>query len=288
MLSRERSFAFFSEEKMKKLLILSLAAVAVVANAQTTFTTGDLAIVGYNSSNPDDVAIATLVNFQAGTSFYMTDYGWRAANDGWRGGGEGWIKATATRDYLAGEIFVIRRELAGAVPPISGLENADFTYEWDGAGTPEFAPNGSGDQVFLFQGDFTDSSSTSTPATLANGSLLFGLNAEGANAGANGWQADATSSTTSALPNTLTEGYSAVGLFPTGATEAANAAYNRVVTSGTKDELLAAIANRSNWTTNTDLIDFDNTQLDVQAVPEPASMTVLALGALAVLRRRKA
>lgn len=273
---------------MKKFLMLSLSMLAVVSQAQTTFVAGDLAIVGYNSSNPDDVAIVSLIDFTAGTTFYMTDYGWRAANDGWRGGGEGWIKLTATRDYAAGEVFVVRRENAGATPPIVGLTNADFTYDWDGGATPEFAPNGSGDQVFLFQGDFTDSNATATPATLTGGSIIFGLNAEGSNAGANGWQADATGSQNSALPNTLVEGTTAVGLFPNNTGELANAAYNRVLTSGTREELLAAIANRSNWTTNASLITFDTTAMTVTPVPEPGTMIVLGLGIASLIRRRKA
>lgn len=272
---------------MKIGFTLGLAALAAVSLANTVFTAGDLAIVGYNSSNPDDVAILALTSFTVGTTFYMTDYGWRAANDGWRGGGEGWVKLTATRDYNAGEVFVVRRQTSGNSPMVVGLANADFTYEWDGTPeTPEFAPNGSGDQVFLFQGDFTDSSSTSIPATLANGAIIFGLNAEGANAQANGWQLDATSSTTSALPNTLTEGLNAVGLFPNNIGEAGNAAYNGVLKTGTKDELLAAIANRANWTTSSSLINFDTTGYEV--IPEPATMSVLALGTLALLRRRKA
>lgn len=271
---------------MKQITTLALALVAVTAQA-TTFATGDLAIVGYNSSNPDDVAIVALAAFETGTSFYMTDYGWRAANDGFRGGGEGWIKVTANRNYNAGEVFVIRRELNGTSPAVAGLENADFSFEFDGATNPEFAPNGTGDQVFLFQGDFTDSSSTSVPATFTNGAMIFGLNAEGTGAGTNGWQTDATSSTTSALPNSLVNGQTAIGLFPTGTTEVANAAYNRVLTNGTKEEPLAAIANRANWTTSTDLIDFDSSAYTVEAIPEPATMTVLGLALAAIARKRR-
>jgi hypothetical protein len=278
--------AFQNEEKMKYITTIALASLAIAAQA-TVFATGDLAIVGYNSSNPDDVAIVALVAFESGTSFYMTDYGWRSANDGFRGGGEGWIKVTATRNYSAGEVFVIRREINGTSPAVAGLENADFTFEFDGATNPEFAPNGTGDQVFLFQGDFTDSSNTTTPATFTNGAMIFGLNAEGTGAGANGWQTDATSSTTSALPNALVEGQTAVGLFPAGSTELANAAYNRVVTSGTKEELLAAIANRANWTSSASLIDFDSSSYSVEAIPEPATMTALGLALVAIARKRR-
>lgn len=273
---------------MKSVLTGAALALAVVSQAATVFAAGDLAIVGYNSGNPDDVAILSLVNFDAGTSFYITDYGWRGAQDGFRGGGEGWIKATATRAYSAGEVFVIRRGGVSPLPIVDNYQNAAFTFEWDGTPTtPEFAPSAAGDQIFLFQGDFTDSTSTSVAATIANGGLIFGLNGESTGADAEGWQTDATSSNNSALPNTLTVGSTALGLFPGGATEFDNAVYNRALTTGTKAELLAAIANRSNWTfTDGDVTGYQFNVDNYNVVPEPASMTVLGLGIAAILRKR--
>ena len=84
--------------------------------------------------------------------------------------------------------------------------------------------SGSGDQVIIYQG--------------AN-SMIAAINDEGAGI----WQTDATSSNTSALPQNLIEGVTCVALIETN-----NIVYNRILTSGTKAELLATINNKNNWT----------------------------------------
>ncbi|MGK7955334.1 MAG: ExeM/NucH family extracellular endonuclease, partial [Crocosphaera sp.] len=84
----------------------------------------------------------------------------------------------------------------------------------------------SGDQILAYQGD--DSNPT----------FIYALNSEG-NPGV--WQSDATSSNTSALPSALVNGETAVAL-----DEVDNAVYTGI-TSGTKEELLAAISDSSNW-----------------------------------------
>ncbi|MCH2248006.1 MAG: ExeM/NucH family extracellular endonuclease, partial [Crocosphaera sp.] len=84
----------------------------------------------------------------------------------------------------------------------------------------------SGDQIIAYQGD--DS----------NPSFIYALNSEG-NPGV--WQSDSTSSNTSALPTGLVNGETAVAL-----NEIDNAVYTGI-TTGTKEELLAAISDNSNW-----------------------------------------
>ncbi|MCB1560855.1 MAG: cadherin-like domain-containing protein [Xanthomonadales bacterium] len=91
--------------------------------------------------------------------------------------------------------------------------------------------------------------------TLASPTVIYAANSEGT-----GWQADATSSNTSALPTGLVDGTTAVALTP----EADNWAYTGT-TSGTPAELLAAIGNVANWTS-------DNTN----PVAYPSSFTVSA------------
>ena len=83
--------------------------------------------------------------------------------------------------------------------------------------------SGSGDQVIAYQ----------------NASDMIGaLNDEGSHV----WQSDATSSNTSALPFGLTNGTTCLAL-----EEIDNAIYNRSITSGTKEEILAAINDYTNW-----------------------------------------
>ena len=84
----------------------------------------------------------------------------------------------------------------------------------------------SGDQIIAYQGDSS------------NPTFIYALNSEG-NPGV--WQSDATSSNTSALPTGLVNGETAVAL-----DEVDNAVYTGI-TSGTKQELLAAISDQSNW-----------------------------------------
>lgn len=85
----------------------------------------------------------------------------------------------------------------------------------------------SGDQITLYEG----SASSPTP--------LFAVNDDGSS-----WASNATSSNNSALPAGLSNGATAVAL-----NEKDNYAYTGP-TTGTKAELLAAIANKANWTGN--------------------------------------
>ncbi len=80
-----------------------------------------------------------------------------------------------------------------------------------------------GDQVIAYQND---------------SDMIAAINDEGAHV----WQDDATSSNTSALPQGLVNGVTCVAL-----AETDNIKYNRSVTEGTRDELLAAINNWENW-----------------------------------------
>lgn len=85
----------------------------------------------------------------------------------------------------------------------------------------------SGDQIIAYTG------------TATNPNLLFALNDDGS-----AWASNATSSNNSALPSGLINGVTAIAL-----NEKDNYAYTGP-TSGTAAFLLAAIANKSNWTGN--------------------------------------
>lgn len=85
----------------------------------------------------------------------------------------------------------------------------------------------SGDQIIAYTGSAT------------NPTFLFALNDDGSS-----WASDATSNNNSALPAGLTNGANAIAL-----NEKDNYAYTGI-TSGTAAQLLAAIANKNNWTGN--------------------------------------
>lgn len=272
-----------SESEMKRALLLALGvAVAAPAMAQTDLNAGDLALISYNASNPDVMGFVSMTGFSAGTSFIMTDYGWLTATGTFRFGGEGFIKATATRDFAAGEVFVISSNNT------TGVSGAGFTYEWDGTPTsPQYAPSAAGDGTIIFQGTIDDVAQT------WSGDLLFAVNAEGTDADSFGWQPTATNSNNSGLPTGLTSGLNAIGFVRLGSgnteweTEYDN--YNYIGTrTGTQLELLASITDRANWIgQDSPVFDIDTTSFDVQAVPEPATMAALGLGLAAIIRRRR-
>ncbi len=177
-----------------------------VASAQTTLTAGDIAIIGYNSVDPDRFAFVLLEDVETGTEIKFTDNGW-TADDTFRAT-EGILLWTASLDRSAGEVIVYQ----------FGGEFSSFDEG--------FALNQSGDQILAYQASETD------PV------FIYAVNDQGSAA----WQADTTSSNDSALPPGLTNGTTAVAL-----NEDESGIYTGI-TSGTKQELLAAISDPNNWT----------------------------------------
>ncbi len=268
---------------MKKVILSAAVVMATVsAFAQTDLNAGNLALVSYNSSNPDVMGFVSLSGFTAGTSFIFTDYGWLSAENTFRFGGEGYIQATATRDFAAGEVFVISAESG------IGVTGEGFNYTFDGTATvPQFAPSFAGDGVIVFQGEIDD------PNQTWSGELLWALNAEATGADEFGWQTTSTNSNTSGLPAGLTNGFNAIGMVrptsfdPNWQIEFDN--YNYVgIRTGTQAELNAALTDRANWL-GQDLPVFSvNTDaFNVTPVPEPATLTVAGVAALLAMARRR-
>lgn len=262
---------------MKKAIALSALAAVSGSALATTLAAGDLAIVGYNSTNPDQLAVVALKAMDAGTVFTYTDYGWKA--DGTlRVGGEGYITVTLNQAITLGQVMTFSSDANGVVSNVA----ASFVYDGQ-PNTPQFAPSAAGDGTHIFQGAFDDSTGE------FSGTSIFAINADGTDTPANGWQADSTNSNTSALPDQLTEGLNAIGMVRTDGDADWATEYNDYIyigiRTGTQLELLTAISNRSNWVGQDALYQFDTS--DFEVVPEPATMTLLGLGALAALRRKR-
>jgi len=265
----------------RNLLLVGLAgALAASVSAQTILTAGDIAIFGYNSSNPDTVKMVTMVDLEANTTFTMTDYGWRSDSNTLRVGGEGWITVRVGTAVAAGTVLGLQRENDGSLTSNTGL----LVDAFDGpANAPEFNPSAAGDGVILFQGPFD------TTTGVVSGNLIYAINADNTGAPANGWQTTATNSNTSALPTGLVDGFTAIGLARTDgdaawATEFNNYRYTGTRT-GTRTELLNSIGSRANWEGQDDPVyDFDKTAFTV--VPEPMTLGALGLGVAALVRRR--
>ena len=112
--------------------------------SQTTLVAGDLAIIGFNSDDPDQFAFVLLVDIESGTEITFTDSGVKS-DDTFRGG-EGAIKFTASSNYSAGSIITY-------TGPQSALPSGDFTEANDGnVGNNDMNLSNKGDQIFAYKG----------------------------------------------------------------------------------------------------------------------------------------
>ncbi|MBN2664748.1 MAG: T9SS type A sorting domain-containing protein [Bacteroidales bacterium] len=144
------------------------------------------------------------------------------------------IKFVALVDIAAGEQIKFTD---------NGWQSTNSWRTGEGVHTYTVPPGGlsCGDVVYIeLSGPILSTSGDQIIAYQNTSDMIFGLNNEGAGV----WQANATNANTSALPQGLTNGTNAVAL-----AEADNAIYSGI-TTGTKADILSAICNKSNWTTN--------------------------------------
>lgn len=227
-------------KKIYFLLVLSFAFLLpqIKVNAQTTLAAGDIAIVGYNSSDAtnDDFAFILLTPISASTVIHFTDFGWASGVDatGFQTacGGTGAVLdgaitwTTSTALPCGTQVRVqCRNNLSASVGTVSPLQ-ATFNVPTD-----YMSLSTGGDQVFAFQG------------TLAAPTLITGINMDGA------WAATlsqcANNSSLSTLPAALNSTNS-IAITP----EINNATYNGSVTSASPTQLRTAIFNVANWNVN--------------------------------------
>jgi len=203
--------------KKRSLVFLFLLATLISGDvsAQTTLQSGDMAVIGMNTDNPDVFAFVLLVPVAAGTQIIFTDCGWKSDSLKFRAG-EGAVIYTAPTALMAGTVIVYDS---------TNVAFSDFAKYTGTIITSSLLLSTDGDQLLAFQG------SDSAP------SFLYAINDTGTD-----WQANAWSSLTSALPAGLVNGQTAVAL-----SHYDNYAYNGI-TSGTKEELLSAISDSINWT----------------------------------------
>ncbi|MGE7416082.1 ExeM/NucH family extracellular endonuclease, partial [Methylobacterium tarhaniae] len=179
----------------------------------TTLAAGDIAIVGYDATNPDDFAFVVLRDVEAGTAISFTDNGWSSSTNALRTS-EGTYTYTAPTALAAGT--VIRPTTDSTA---NGTNSPAFTAQ-------NFALSTSGDQILAYQG------------TAASPTFLYAINVAD---GGTTFAANGTNANTSALPPGLTPGLTAVAL------PSANGRYAGP-TSGTRDQILASVGATSSWT----------------------------------------
>jgi hypothetical protein len=147
-------------------LVLALAAPLAAAQLQS----GDLAVVGYASDNPDAVALVALASIPAGIEVALTDNGWQAA--GSFRSNEGTFRYTVPAGGLAPGAVVRFDAPAGIAFSTSGDQVLVYTGPDD---APQFiyGLNNEGDGVW--QDDATSSNTSALPTGLANGGTAIAL-----------------------------------------------------------------------------------------------------------------
>lgn len=229
---------------MKKLICLFGLINLTFISAYAQYDPGDIAIVRYNTDADDGFSFVVLTSIASGDSIFFTDEGWddTAGLTGWRNSGEEHLK------YISPGLS------AGDVVHIEETSSDAFTVSGSG-GTVSLIRGESfslisGDQIIAYIGSEVR---PDAPTFLA---ALNGDDGASTTTGSNDpitkWTRDGEVSSLqhSTIPDRLINGVTAVSVFGDNTTEVDNMIYNCSTTSGTKAELLIAINDRTNWTTD--------------------------------------
>jgi hypothetical protein len=147
------------------------------ASAQTVLVPGDVAIIGYNFKDPDQLSFIFLRDVEAGTVMFVTDCGYDAPAAAFRPG-EGLLTYTApVGGKKAGEVVTYPDDVGFVKQGVSGF----------------FGLSADGDQLIIFQGSFL------MPT------FIYALNVYDGT-----WQSGANDNNTSSLPPGLIEGTTAL------------------------------------------------------------------------------
>jgi hypothetical protein len=185
----------------------------------TNLAIGDIALLGFNTSTTDAISFVALNTIPANTIIKFTDNGYSSASD--QMSTEGTLIYTATSTINPGTV----------ISWTSGMSIVGTG--WNSAAPTNFALNTTGEQIFIYQGNWGIASGTT--------SLL-----QGAMTGGNWTSSGSVTSVVanSYLPSTLTSASNAFNI------TLANAYYTNNVSNitGTVSELFSKINNSSNWT----------------------------------------
>lgn len=150
-------------------VFLSLAMGAPVQAAPTTLVAGDIAIIGFNFDDADQLAFVLLRAVGSGTSITFTDNGWRSTNV-FRTG-EGSFTWTAATDLAAGTVVV---------PAISGVAfstDGDQILAYQGtSSSPTFLYALNSEGAGVWQSDATSANTSALPTGLVNGTSAVAVN----------------------------------------------------------------------------------------------------------------
>jgi hypothetical protein len=185
--------------------------------AQTTLAPGDLSIIAFNSTDPDQFAFVLLRDIASGTAINFTDNGFSSTTTGRTG--EGYLTYTAPAAICAGTVIVWTNGMS-----IAGTG-------WNSNNPTNFAFNNAGEQLFAFQG------STANWSTQNSITLLYGIQTAG------NWLTTGTAAaTTSYQPINLGASFKVV--FPVNN----NLALTSTSLSGTSADIISQLGLLTNYT----------------------------------------
>ena len=148
---------------MKKIYFFLFLLIGFKSVGQTTLTVGDVSILAFNSANPDKISFVLLKDITANTVINITDNGFTAGTTGRTG--EGFLTYTAPSNQTAGTVLAWTNGMT-----ITGTG-------WSSAAPTNFALNGSGDQLFIFQGNTANWATQSGITLLTGGNFGVALSA---------------------------------------------------------------------------------------------------------------
>ena len=141
-------------------LLLLLSAGPALAQL---LSPGDLAIVGMNMDDPNEISFVALVDIRAGTELRFTNNGWTATGE-FRSEEDTMIW-TATQDILRGRVVVLNGT-DGRVPGLAAAGDQLFAYQVAGDGTIRFIHGVNNTPAGGWQDDASTDQETTLPAQL--------------------------------------------------------------------------------------------------------------------------
>jgi len=248
------------------LSFLVITAFPILSNAQT-LNTGDVIIIGYAADTAvDEFSWVPLVNLAPGTKLYFTDAGYNTVDGNFMGTNltdEILIKYTVPSGGIAaGTVFTVTEGVLAADYAV--INGSKFGSDFNG----QLSLPNAGDQITVFQSTddenipATFGNTNFTPLFMVNGSSL---SFTALNVGSTEITPTSNIDNLTNLAPGLTQGTNAVatGTGPLEADESDNARYTGI-TSGTRDEILFAVSQLSNWTRHDQALGND---LDTTTTP---------------------
>ena len=154
---------------MKSIACILLIFSATIGMSQSTLNAGDLAIVHYNSDNPDEVSFLCLSPVDSGTKVFLTDNGWLSSL-AFRSG-EGVFTWVAAQDYSCGDVVHL-----DSIAPISLSSAGDQLLVFqDSVSAPRFITAFNNEGAGIWQSTASSANTSALPPGLINGTNAVAL-----------------------------------------------------------------------------------------------------------------